>query len=111
MFMLEAVIYNLLKKHFHGQSYYIDVLELFLETTFQIETGQLINLITAPEDKVDLSKFSLKKCILFSIGSHARIDYSIKTFTYCDLQNCILILLPPCCPHYVHIPCPPILPL
>lgn len=26
--------------------------------------GQLIDLITAPEDEVDLNKFSLEKCVL-----------------------------------------------
>ncbi|GAA5864256.1 hypothetical protein JCM8547_001309 [Rhodosporidiobolus lusitaniae] len=60
-FMLEAAIYYLLKKHFRQQKYYVDILELFLETTFQTELGQLIDLITAPEDHVDLSKFSLEK--------------------------------------------------
>ncbi|WOO82492.1 Farnesyl pyrophosphate synthase [Vanrija pseudolonga] len=60
-FMLEAAIYYLLKKHFRQESYYIDLVELFLETTFQTELGQLIDLITAPEDNVDLSKFSLQK--------------------------------------------------
>ncbi|KAL9935041.1 hypothetical protein V8E36_006117 [Tilletia maclaganii] len=60
-FMLEGAIYYLLKKHFRSEPYYVDLLELFLETTFQTELGQLIDLITAPEDSVDLSKFSLKK--------------------------------------------------
>ena len=33
------------------------------QTTFQTEIGQLIDLITAPEDHVDLSKFSLAKYV------------------------------------------------
>lgn len=36
---------------------------MVLQTTFQTELGQLIDLITAPEDSVDLSKFSLEKCV------------------------------------------------
>lgn len=32
-----------------------------LQVTFQTELGQLLDLITAPEDEVDLSKFSLAK--------------------------------------------------
>ncbi|KAK0430885.1 isoprenoid synthase domain-containing protein [Armillaria borealis] len=52
--------------HFRGESYYVDILELFLETTFQTEMGQLIDLITAPENEVDLSKFSLKKTAYYS---------------------------------------------
>ncbi|KAK0215311.1 farnesyl diphosphate synthetase [Armillaria nabsnona] len=66
-FKLEAVIYYLLKKHFRGESYYVDVLELFLETTFQTEMGQLIDLIAALEDEVYLSKLSLKKHSLIVI--------------------------------------------
>nr|ODN86386.1 farnesyl diphosphate synthase [Cryptococcus depauperatus CBS 7841] len=60
-FMLEAAIYYLLKKHFRSEKYYVDLMELFLETTFQTELGQLVDLITAPEDHVDLNKFSLEK--------------------------------------------------
>lgn len=60
-FMLEAAIYILLKKHFKQESYYIDLVELFHEVTFQTELGQLLDLLTAPEDEVDLSKFSLEK--------------------------------------------------
>jgi farnesyl diphosphate synthase len=60
-FMLEAAIYRLLKVHFRGVDYYADLLDLFHETTYQTEMGQLVDLITAPEDKVDLNKFSLEK--------------------------------------------------
>ncbi|GAV56245.1 hypothetical protein ZYGR_0BB00220 [Zygosaccharomyces rouxii] len=60
-FMLEAAIYKLLKSHFRSEPYYIDLVELFHEVTFQTELGQLLDLITAPEDKVDLSKFSPAK--------------------------------------------------
>ncbi|KAM5539156.1 hypothetical protein V8D89_007029 [Ganoderma adspersum] len=60
-FMLEGAIYYLLKKHFRSEPYYVHLLEVFHDTTFQTEIGQLIDLITAPEDHVDLSKFSLAK--------------------------------------------------
>ncbi|SCV01690.1 LAMI_0G13102g1_1 [Lachancea mirantina] len=60
-FMLEGAIYVLLKKHFRDDSYYVDLLELFHDVTFQTELGQLLDLITAPEDNVDLSKFTLDK--------------------------------------------------
>lgn len=60
-FLLEGAIYFLLKKHFRRETYYVDLLELFHDTTFQTEMGQLVDLITAPEDEVDLSKFSLEK--------------------------------------------------
>lgn len=60
-FMLEAAIYALLKSHFRKESYYVDLIELFHDVTFQTEMGQLLDLITAPEDAVDLNKFSLEK--------------------------------------------------
>ncbi|KAK0430380.1 Polyprenyl synthetase-domain-containing protein [Armillaria borealis] len=52
-FLLEATICYL-KKHFRGESYYVDILGLFLETTFQTERGSL-------SDEVYLIKSSRKK--------------------------------------------------
>ncbi|KAJ3057169.1 Farnesyl pyrophosphate synthetase [Rhizophlyctis rosea] len=60
-FICEMAIYRLIKKHFRTEPYYLDILELFHEVTFQTELGQLMDLITAPEDEVDLAKFSIKK--------------------------------------------------
>ncbi|GAA5973176.1 hypothetical protein JCM11641_006307 [Rhodosporidiobolus odoratus] len=74
-FMLEAAIYFLLKKYFRQEKYYVDLLELFHETTFQTELGQLIDLITAPEDHVDLSKFSLEKHSLIVIYKTAYYSF------------------------------------
>lgn len=60
-FMLEAAIYVLLKKNFRAHPAYVDFLELFHEVTLQTEVGQLCDLLTAPEDTVDLSQFSMAK--------------------------------------------------
>ncbi|KAJ3095581.1 Farnesyl pyrophosphate synthetase [Phlyctochytrium planicorne] len=60
-FIVESIIYRLLKKYFKTESYYVDLLELFHEVTYQTELGQLMDLITAPEDDVDLSRFSIDK--------------------------------------------------
>jgi farnesyl diphosphate synthase len=60
-FMLESSIYIILKKQFRSHPAYIDLVELFHEVTFQTELGQLCDLITAPEDHVDLDNFSLEK--------------------------------------------------
>jgi farnesyl diphosphate synthase len=60
-FMLESSIYLLLKKHFRSHPAYIDLVELFHDVTFQTELGQLCDLITAPEDHVDLDNFSMDK--------------------------------------------------
>ncbi|KAI1084163.1 terpenoid synthase [Whalleya microplaca] len=60
-FMLESAIYTLLKKHFKTHPSYVDMIELFHEVTLQTELGQLCDLLTAPEDVVNLDNFSLEK--------------------------------------------------
>ena len=60
-FMLESSIYLLLKKHFRSHPSYVDFVELFHEVTFQTEIGQQCDLLTAPEDVVNLSLFSIQK--------------------------------------------------
>eukprot|EP00123_Amoebidium_parasiticum_P007231 comp17976_c0_seq1/m.18357 comp17976_c0_seq1/g.18357 ORF comp17976_c0_seq1/g.18357 comp17976_c0_seq1/m.18357 type:complete len:370 (-) comp17976_c0_seq1:527-1636(-) len=59
--MLEANIYQMLKRYFGGETYYLALVELFLQTTWQTEVGQLHDLITAPEDSIDLTRFTLEK--------------------------------------------------
>jgi len=60
-FMLESSIYLLLKKYFKQEKCYVDLMELFHEVTFQTELGQACDLLTAPEEHVDLDNFSLEK--------------------------------------------------
>ncbi|KAL0574889.1 Farnesyl pyrophosphate synthetase [Marasmius crinis-equi] len=66
-FLLESATYFLLKKHFKKEAYYVELFELFQETGHLTKIGQLIDVITAPEDQVDLNKFSLKKYSLLAI--------------------------------------------
>ncbi|KAF0331463.1 Farnesyl pyrophosphate synthase [Colletotrichum sp. SAR11_59] len=60
-FMLEAAIYTLLKRFFREHASYVDLIELFHEVTFQTELGQLCDLLTAPEEQVNLDNFSMEK--------------------------------------------------
>jgi farnesyl diphosphate synthase len=60
-FVLESIIYKLIKINFKSHPSYIDFIELLHETTYQTELGQLMDLLTAPEGCVDLSKFSKEK--------------------------------------------------
>ncbi|KAJ3078660.1 Farnesyl pyrophosphate synthetase, partial [Quaeritorhiza haematococci] len=60
-FIIESLIYRLLKRYFRSETYYADLLDLFHEVTYQTELGQLMDLITAPEDDVDLNRFSIAK--------------------------------------------------
>jgi farnesyl diphosphate synthase len=63
-FILESAIYRLIKKYFKSTDYYGDLLELFHEVTYQTELGQLMDLMTAPEGDVDMSRFSLERYYL-----------------------------------------------
>jgi len=60
-FLLEGAIFQLLKKYFRGDPCYLNILELFHDCTYKTELGQLVDLLTAPEGDVDLSRFSLER--------------------------------------------------
>nr|QEV81831.1 Farnesyl pyrophosphate synthase [Prunella vulgaris] len=52
-------ISRILKKHFKGKPYYVDLLDLFNEVEFQTVHGQMTDLITTLDGGKDLSKYSL----------------------------------------------------
>uniref|UniRef100_A0A8C3IP92 Farnesyl pyrophosphate synthase n=2 Tax=Chrysemys picta bellii TaxID=8478 RepID=A0A8C3IP92_CHRPI len=60
-FLLESCIYQLLKKYCRGKPYYVHLLELFLQTSYQTELGQALDLITAPPGHIDLSRFTVQR--------------------------------------------------
>ncbi|KAK5922250.1 hypothetical protein CgunFtcFv8_019529 [Champsocephalus gunnari] len=60
-FLLEATIYRLLRRHCREQPYYVHLLELFTETTFQTELGQALDLMTAPPGQIDFSRFTMAR--------------------------------------------------
>ena len=102
-FMLEGAIYVLLKKHFRQHPAYVDFLDIFHEVTFQTECGQECDLITAPEDKVDLSQFSMQKYIFIVQYKTAFYSFYLPValaLLYCDkatkrnLQQAKDILIP-----------------
>ncbi|KAI0051516.1 farnesyl diphosphate synthase [Auriscalpium vulgare] len=59
--LLEGAIFQMLRRRFRSEPYYVDLLDLFHDISYKTEMGQLIDLLTAPEDHVDLSKFSLER--------------------------------------------------
>mmetsp|Transcript_68175 Transcript_68175/g.220298 ORF Transcript_68175/g.220298 Transcript_68175/m.220298 type:complete len:419 (-) Transcript_68175:477-1733(-) len=44
-FMIEMLVYKVLKRHFGSEPYYAQLVDLLLETTFQTECGQLLDTI------------------------------------------------------------------
>ncbi|KAI5674655.1 hypothetical protein M9H77_15019 [Catharanthus roseus] len=57
--ILRNHIPRILKRHFKGKPYYVDLLDLFNEVEFQTASGQMIDLITTHVGEKDLSKYSL----------------------------------------------------
>lgn len=102
-FMLEMGIYGFLKTHLRSHPSYIDMVELFQETTFQTECGQLADLLTAPEDKVDLDNFNLDKWAFIVIYKTAWYSFYLpvalalhylQLATPKNLEQCAKILIP-----------------
>ena len=91
--LLEGAIFQMIRKHFRKDPYYVDLLDLMHEVrstgfpldspsnpwpqvSYQTEMGQLVDLITAPEDRVDLSKFNLSRySTLFLLASFSQLLY------------------------------------
>lgn len=86
-FLLESAIYLLLKKYFRSHAAYVDLLELFHEVTFQTELGQLADLLTAPEDKVDLNNFSMDKFSFIVIYKTAYYSFYLPVALALYQQN------------------------
>ncbi|XP_069336583.1 farnesyl pyrophosphate synthase isoform X3 [Eulemur rufifrons] len=59
--LLEACIYRLLKHYCREQPYYLNLIELFLQSSYQTEIGQTLDLITAPQGNVELDRFTEKR--------------------------------------------------
>ncbi|OAY72641.1 farnesyl pyrophosphate synthase 1-like isoform X2 [Ananas comosus] len=57
--ILRNHIPRILKQHFKGKPYYVDLLDLFNEVEFQTASGQMLDLITTHEGEKDLSKYTL----------------------------------------------------
>lgn len=102
-FVLESAIYLLLKKHFRQEKSYIDMVELFHEVTLQTELGQMCDLLTAPEDHVDLNNFSLDKFSFIVIYKTAFYSFYLPValaLHFCgaatekNLQTSLDILIP-----------------
>jgi len=86
-FLLESAIYQLLKKHFKSHPSYVDMIELFHEVTFQTELGQLCDLLTAPEDVVNLDNFSLEKYTFIVIYKTAYYSFYLPVALALHMLN------------------------
>lgn len=86
-FLLESAIYTLLKKHFKTHPSYVDMIELFHEVALQTELGQLCDLLTAPEDKVNLDNFSMDKYTFIVIYKTAYYSFYLPVALALHMLN------------------------
>lgn len=102
-FMLESAIFTLLKKYFRQHERYLEMLELFQDMSFKTQCGQLCDLLTAPEHKIDLSNFSMDKYRTIVIYKTAWYSfylpvalalYQQNVATPKNLKTCADILIP-----------------
>ncbi|KAA8523531.1 hypothetical protein F0562_009954 [Nyssa sinensis] len=83
--ILRNHIPRILKKHFRGKPYYVDLLDLFNEVEFQTASGQMIDLITTIEGEKDLSKYSLPL-------HHRIVQYKTAYYSFYIPVACALLM-------------------
>ncbi|RLN90403.1 hypothetical protein BBJ28_00007709 [Nothophytophthora sp. Chile5] len=69
-FLLETFVYQILKKHFGSEPFYLALVETFhdvrerTQVVFHTEMGQLLDLTSQPQDgEVDLTRFTVERCV------------------------------------------------
>jgi farnesyl diphosphate synthase len=89
-FLLQAHLYRVLKEHFsHDPSMYISLFELFNETTFQTELGQLLDLTSQPQptsgEPIDLDRFTIQRY-------KAIVEYKTAYYSFYLPVACALVI-------------------
>ncbi|XP_054161529.1 farnesyl pyrophosphate synthase-like [Oppia nitens] len=77
--LLESCIYYIIKHHFKDKSYYIDILDLMLETTRYTSYGQCLDLLSNPPSKgykADLRSFTIERYA-------AIVKYKTAFYSFC----------------------------
>lgn len=86
-FLLQSHLYKFLKNHFGSKPYYTQLLELFIETTWQTELGQQMDLTSQPQVAtgipVDLERFTEAR--YWGIVKHKTAFYSFYLPIACAL--------------------------
>ncbi|XP_052207059.1 farnesyl pyrophosphate synthase [Diospyros lotus] len=83
--LLRNHIPRILRKHFRGKPYYVDLLDLFNEVEFQTASGQMIDLITTLEGEKDLSKYSMPL-------HHQIVQYKTAYYSFYLPVACALLM-------------------
>ncbi|KAL8142155.1 hypothetical protein V2J09_015187 [Rumex salicifolius] len=78
-------IHRILKNHFKGKPYYVDLLDLFNEVEFQTASGQMIDLITTLEGEKDLNKYNLDRQV-----ASALLIFGENLDDHVDVKNILI---------------------
>jgi farnesyl diphosphate synthase len=73
-FIVESQIYSMLKRHCRNKPYYVDLLELFHEVTYQTELGQLLDLTSLKPGQLEFDSYTVRlsfivRCLLFDCSA------------------------------------------
>jgi len=85
--LLEASIYRLLEFYCREQPSYLNPLELFLQSSYQTEIGQTLDLITAPQGHVDLGRYTEKRYKSIVKYKTALYTFHLPTGLLCSWQG------------------------
>jgi len=93
--MLENLIYKSLRRHFKSHPNYVQLLELFIDTTFQTEVGQHIDTNGTPyadgkRAPLDLSRFTLDRfagCVRYKTCYYSFYLSCALALAYCEVPS------------------------
>ena len=93
--VLENLIYKTLRRHFKKHPSYVELLELFIDTTFQTEVGQHIDTNGTPyadgkRAPLDLTRFTLgryKACVRYKTSYYSFYLSCALALAYCGVPS------------------------
>jgi farnesyl diphosphate synthase len=81
-FFVEMLVFKMLKRHFGREAYYVQLVDLFLETTFQTEVGQLLDTLCL---NLEIEDFTMSRWTL--IVKYKTAFYSF----YCSVALAMIV--------------------
>ncbi|CAH0479746.1 unnamed protein product [Peronospora belbahrii] len=78
-FLLEAFVFQILKKHFGSEPFYLNLVDTFHDVVFHTEIGQLLDLTSQPLDgEVDLDRFTLERYRQIAVNKTAYYTFYLS---------------------------------
>ncbi|CAI5717768.1 hypothetical protein KXD40_001126 [Peronospora effusa] len=78
-FLLEAFVFQILKKHFGSEPFYLNLVDTFHDVVFHTEIGQLLDLTSQPLDgEVDLDRFTSERYRQIAVNKTAYYTFYLS---------------------------------